>query len=73
VTRFNEIADPSLAQLAEFAFSPEDPLRFPLDAAHRARIVHAALEEDAADADVTTNATIDPAREIGRASCRERV
>lgn len=57
-----ELTDPSLARLAEFAFSPEERLRFPLDASHRARIVHAALEEDAADADVTTNATIDPAR-----------
>lgn len=54
--------DPSLAQLAEFAFSPEERLRFPLDANHRARIVHAALEEDAADADVTSNATIEPDR-----------
>lgn len=60
--RFNEITDPSLTRLAEFAFSPEEPLRFPLDASHRARIVHSALEEDAADADVTTNATIDPER-----------
>ncbi|MDQ2889192.1 MAG: carboxylating nicotinate-nucleotide diphosphorylase [Gemmatimonadota bacterium] len=56
------LADPSLARLAEFAFSPEERLQFPLDAAHRARIVHAALEEDAADADVTTNATIEPDR-----------
>ena len=55
-------ADPSLARLAEFAFSPEERLRFPLTADHRARIVHAALEEDAADADVTTNATIEPDR-----------
>jgi nicotinate-nucleotide pyrophosphorylase (carboxylating) len=58
----NKLKDPSLARLAEFAFSPEDRLRFPLDANHRARIVHSALEEDAADADITTNATIDPAR-----------
>ncbi len=57
-----KLKDPSLARLAEFAFSPEERLRFPLDAAHRARVVHAALEEDAADADVTTNATIDPER-----------
>jgi len=62
VTGANSITDPSLARLAEFAFSPEERLRFPLDASHRARIVHAALEEDAADADVTTNATIDPER-----------
>ena len=52
----------SLTRLADHAFSPEERLKFPLDAAHRARIVHAALEEDAADADVTTNATIDPGR-----------
>jgi nicotinate-nucleotide pyrophosphorylase (carboxylating) len=61
----NEIprfSDPSLEKLAHFAFSPEEPLRFPLDAAHRARIVNSALEEDAADADVTTNATIEPER-----------
>ena len=57
----NALTDPSLQRLAEFAFSPEERTRFPLDAQHRARIVHAALEEDAADADVTTNATIDPA------------
>ena len=62
MTESNKLIDPSLARLAEFAFSPEERLRFPLDAAHRARIVHSALEEDAADADVTTNATIDPAR-----------
>lgn len=54
------LSNPSLARLAEFAFSPEERLRFPLDAAHRARMVHAALEEDAADADITSNATIDP-------------
>ena len=58
----NVLKDPSLQRLAAFAFSPEDRLRFPLAADHRARIVHAALEEDAADADVTTNATIDPER-----------
>ena len=62
MTDFKQLTDPSLARLAEFAFSPEERLRFPLDAAHRTRIVHAALEEDAADADVTTNATIDPER-----------
>jgi nicotinate-nucleotide pyrophosphorylase (carboxylating) len=62
VTDPTRLTDPSLARLAEFAFSPEERLRFPLDAAHRARIVLGALEEDAADADVTTNATIDPAR-----------
>ncbi|MEO7040759.1 MAG: carboxylating nicotinate-nucleotide diphosphorylase [Gemmatimonadaceae bacterium] len=62
MTDSTKLKDPSLARLAEFAFSPEERLRFPLDAAHRARIVHAALEEDAADADVTTNATVDPAR-----------
>lgn len=62
MTDSTNLKDPSLARLAEFAFSPEERLRFPLDAAHRARIVHAALEEDAADADVTTNATVDPAR-----------
>jgi nicotinate-nucleotide pyrophosphorylase (carboxylating) len=62
VTDFQPITDPSLARLAEFAFSPEQRLQFPLDAAQRASIVHAALEEDAADADVTTNATIDPER-----------
>jgi nicotinate-nucleotide pyrophosphorylase (carboxylating) len=61
MTEAMAITDPSLQQLAEFAFSPEERTRFPLDAQHRARIVHAALEEDAADADVTTNATIDPA------------
>ena len=55
------LIDPSLQRLAEFAFSPEERTRFPLTPEHRARIVHAALEEDAADADVTTNATIDPA------------
>ncbi|MEO6865499.1 MAG: carboxylating nicotinate-nucleotide diphosphorylase [Gemmatimonadaceae bacterium] len=63
MTDFNQLLDPSLARLAEFAFSPEERLRFPLDASHRARIVHAALEEDAADVDVTTNATIDPERD----------
>ncbi len=62
MTESAKLTDPSLVRLAEFAFSPEERLRFPLDANHRARIVHAALEEDAADADVTTNATIDPAR-----------
>ena len=62
MTDAGRLKDPSLARLAEFAFSPEERLQFPLDAAHRARIVHAALEEDAADADVTTNATIDPER-----------
>ena len=62
MTDSNKLIDPSLARLAEFAFSPEERLRFPLDAAHRARIVHSALEEDAADADITTNATVDPAR-----------
>src|SRR6185437_4369053 len=61
MTEAMAITDPSLQQLAEFAFSPEERTRFPLDAQHRARIVHAALEEDAADADMTTNATIDPA------------
>jgi len=62
VTPSTNLKNPSLARLAEFAFSPEERLRFPLDASHRARIVHSALEEDAADADVTTNATVDPAR-----------
>ncbi|HEY8312435.1 MAG TPA: carboxylating nicotinate-nucleotide diphosphorylase [Gemmatimonadaceae bacterium] len=62
MTDSTRLSDPSLARLAEFAFSPEERLRFPLDPAHRARIVHSALEEDAADADVTTNATIDPGR-----------
>ena len=62
MTEFISLTDPSLEQLAEYAFSPEERTRFPLDAGHRARIVHAALEEDAADADVTTNATIDPER-----------
>lgn len=58
----NVPSDPSLARLAEFAFSPEDRFRFPLDATERARMVDAALEEDAADADITTNATIEPDR-----------
>ncbi|MEO6779076.1 MAG: carboxylating nicotinate-nucleotide diphosphorylase [Gemmatimonadaceae bacterium] len=62
MTDFIPLTDQSLARLAEFAFSPEERLRFPLDPSHRARIVHAALEEDAADADVTTNATIEPER-----------
>jgi nicotinate-nucleotide pyrophosphorylase (carboxylating) len=62
VTDSLQLTDPSLARLAEFAFSPEERLRFPLDAGHRARIVNSALEEDAADADITTNATIDPGR-----------
>lgn len=62
MTTTSKPIDPSLAQLAKFAFSPEEPLRFPLNADQRARIVHNALEEDSADADVTTNATIDPAR-----------
>lgn len=62
MTEFISLTDPSLGQLAEYAFSPEERTRFPLDADHRARIVHAALDEDAADADVTTNATIDPER-----------
>ncbi|MEO7102977.1 MAG: carboxylating nicotinate-nucleotide diphosphorylase [Gemmatimonadaceae bacterium] len=62
MTESTKLTDPSLARLAEFAFSPEERLRFPLDASHRARIVNAALEEDAADADITTNATVDPAR-----------
>ncbi len=56
------LTDPSLGRLAQYAFSPEERLRFPLTPDHVARIVHAALEEDAADADVTTNATIDPER-----------
>lgn len=58
----NMLKDPSLQRLADAAFSPEAPLRFPLDPSHRARIVHSALEEDAADADVTTNAIVDPER-----------
>jgi len=62
MTEFIALTDPSLGQLAEYAFSPEERLRFPLDRDHVARVVHAALEEDAADADVTTNATIDPER-----------
>ena len=61
MTESISLTDPSLQRLAEFAFSPEERTRFPLDPEHRARIVHSALEEDAADADVTTNATIDPA------------
>lgn len=55
------------AQLAERGFTPEGPLSLPLTDAERERVVREALEEDRADNDITTVATI-PAGEQVRAA-----
>jgi nicotinate-nucleotide pyrophosphorylase (carboxylating) len=49
--------------LAASAFSPADPLAFPLDEGHVTRLVRDALVEDHADEDVTSLATIPQQRE----------
>lgn len=54
---------PSAAHLAERGFTPDGPLALPLSDMERQRVVHDALEEDRADNDITTRATILPGRQ----------
>lgn len=55
-----DLIQPSAAHLAERGFTPDGPLALPLTDAERQRLVHDALEEDRADNDITTLATILP-------------
>lgn len=53
----------SAAHLAERGFTPDGPLALPLNDTERQRMVRNALEEDRADDDITTRATILPGRQ----------
>ncbi len=52
------LTQPSAAHLAERGFTPDGPLALPLSEVERQRLVRDALDEDRADNDITTLATI---------------